>query len=207
MPHDVLQCSHNTLQDKCFCWHLQMRCNTQSLLVMALQEILDGKLCRLQQASSVEIATAETKGQSQLLSASVLTGLANLDHCFVSACSCLCRQQQVSSTEAAKEETEKVAAAALEAVLAAVPRHRQDLTLLEALDKALDGAKRSSQKRFSESNAAAGVITADIAKLQQLLQPQVRPCMTSCSAIFMAWPFKWSLSICDVLLDPLCHSC
>ncbi|KAL0037016.1 hypothetical protein WJX77_009443 [Trebouxia sp. C0004] len=82
------------------------------------------------------------------------------------------RQQQVSSTEAAKEETEKAAAAALEAVLAAVPRHRQDLTLLEALDKALEGTKRLSQKRFSESNAAAGVITVDIAKLQQLLQPQ-----------------------------------
>ncbi|DBA80649.1 TPA: hypothetical protein ACH3X1_007895 [Trebouxia sp. C0004] len=82
------------------------------------------------------------------------------------------KQQQVSSTEAAKEETEKAAAAALEAVLAAVPRHRQDLTLLEALDKALEGTKRLSQKRFSESNAAAGVITVDIAKLQQLLQPQ-----------------------------------
>ncbi len=107
-----------------------------------------------------------------------MTGLAVLDHCFESADSCLCRQQQVSSTEAAKEDTEKAAAAALEAVLAAVPRHRQDLTLLEALDKALEGAKRLSQKRFSESNAAAGVITADIAKLQQLLQPQVRPCTT-----------------------------
>lgn len=90
----------------------------------------------------------------------------------------------MSSTEAAKEETEKAAAAALEAVLAAVPRHRQDLTLLEALDKALDGAKRLSQKRFSESNAAAGVITADIAKLQQLLQPQVRPCMTFYPTLF-----------------------
>ncbi|DBB04647.1 TPA: hypothetical protein ACH3X1_012711 [Trebouxia sp. C0004] len=82
------------------------------------------------------------------------------------------RQQQVSSAEAAKEETEKAAAAALEAVLAAVPRHRLDLTLLEALDKALESAKRLSQKRFSESNAAAGLITADIVKLQQLLQPR-----------------------------------
>lgn len=90
----------------------------------------------------------------------------------------------MSSIEAAKEETEKAAAAALEAVQTAVPRHGQDLTLLEALDKALEGAKRSSQKRFSESNAAAGVITADIAKLQQLLQPQVRPCMTCSSTPF-----------------------
>lgn len=130
-----------------------------------------------------------------------------LDHCSVSDEIGLCRQQQVSSTEAAKEETEKAAAAALEAVLAAVPRHRQDLTLLEALDKALEGAKRLSQKRFSESNAAAGVITADIATLQQLLQPQVGPCMISCLTIFMAWPCKWPLSICDLLLDPLCHSC
>lgn len=89
---------------------------------MALQEIPGGKLCRLQQASSVEIAKAETKGQSQLLLACVLTGLAILDHCLVSADSCLCRQQQVSSTESAKEETEKAAAVALEAVLAAVPR-------------------------------------------------------------------------------------
>ncbi len=97
----------------------------------------------------------------------------------------------MSSTDAAKEETEKAAAAALEAVLAAVPRHRQDLTLLEALDKALEGAKRLSQKRFSESNAAAGVITADIAKLQQLLQPQVRPCMT--------FYFRSH----DLLIDPL----
>lgn len=144
----------------------------------------DNKVCRPQQASSVEIAKTETTGQSQLLSSFVLTGIAILDHCFVSADSCLCRQQQVSSVEAAKEETEKAATAAVEAVLAAVPRHRQDLTLLEALDKALDGAKRLSQKRFSESNAAAGVITADIAKLQQLLQPQVRLCMTLYSNLF-----------------------
>ena len=107
-----------------------------------------------------------------------------LDHCSVSDEIGLCRQQQVSSTEAAEEETEKAATAALEAVLAAVPRHRQDLTLLEALDKALEGAKRLSQKRFSESNVAAGVITTDIAKLQQLLQPQVRSCTTFYSTLF-----------------------
>jgi len=114
-----------------------------------------------------------------------LTGLAVLEHYLETADIGLCRQQQVSSTEAAKEETEKAAAAALEAVLAAVPRHRQDLTLLEALDKALEGAKRLSQKRFSESNAAAGVITANIANLQQLLQPQVGPCVTFYSTLFM----------------------
>ncbi len=66
-----------------------------------------------------------------------------------------------------------MAGTALDMVLAAVPRHRQDLTLIEALDKALDGAKRAASKKFSERTAAAGVITADIAKLQQLLQPQV----------------------------------
>jgi len=59
----------------------------------------------------------------------------------------------VSSTEAAKEETEKAAAAALEAVLAAVSRHRQDLTLLEALDKA--------------SKAQRGYLTRGSAKAMQ----------------------------------------
>ena len=54
----------------------------------------------------------------------------------------------MSSTEAAKEETEKAAAAALEAVLAAVPRHRQDLTLLEALTKPLK-AQRGYLRRGS----------------------------------------------------------
>ena len=109
----------------------------------------------------------------------------------------------MSSTDAAKEETEKAAAAALEVVLAAVPRHRQDLTLLEALDKALDGAKRLSQKRFSESNAAAGVITADIAKLQHLLQPQVRPCMTFYTTFFKTLLYKRAPSVCGVLLNSL----
>ena len=83
------------------------------------------------------------------------------------------RQQQISSIEAAKQETEQRSAEALGVVLAAVPRHCQDLTLIEALDRALEGAKRSANKKFSESTAAAGIITADIAKLQQLLQPQV----------------------------------
>ena len=65
------------------------------------------------------------------------------------------------------------AAEALEAVLAAIPRHRQDLLLIEALDKALDAAKKTANTRFSESNAAAVAIQSQIAAMQQLLQPQV----------------------------------
>ena len=67
-----------------------------------------------------------------------------------------------------------------------MPRHRQDLTLIEALDKALEGARKACQKRFSESTAAAGLITADIAKLQQLLQPQVNLYAGSLVGIWIA---------------------
>lgn len=72
----------------------------------------------------------------------------------------------------------------MEAVLAAVPRHRQDLALIEALDKSLDGAKKTANKKFGDSTAAAGVITAEIAELQQLLQPQVCALKDSMMAAF-----------------------
>lgn len=85
------------------------------------------------------------------------------------------RQHQLSSIEAAKTGAEAKAAAALETVLAAVPRHRQDLVLIEALDKALDGAKKAATKKFIGSTAAAGAIATQIAAVQQLLQPQVGP--------------------------------
>lgn len=83
------------------------------------------------------------------------------------------RQQQLDSIEAAKTGAEAKAAEALETVLAAVPRHRQDLVLIEALDRALAGAKKAATKKFVDSNAAAGNIAIQIAALQQLLQPQV----------------------------------
>ena len=83
------------------------------------------------------------------------------------------RQQQLSSIEGAKTGAEVKAAEALESVLAAVPRHRQDLVLIQALNRALDGAKKTATKKFVNSNAAAGTIATQIAALQQLLQPQV----------------------------------
>lgn len=83
------------------------------------------------------------------------------------------RQQQLSSVEAAKTDAEAKATEALEAVLAAVPRHRQDLVLIEALDKALDRATKMATKQFGNSTAAAGAIAEHIAALQQLMQPQV----------------------------------
>lgn len=104
------------------------------------------------------------------------------------------RQQQLSSIEAAKTGAEAKAAEALETVLAAVPRHRQDLVLIEALDKALDGAKKAATKKFVGSTAAAGTITTQIAALQQLLQPQVDP-------VSLVVPQQ------AVLFAPLQHSC
>lgn len=83
------------------------------------------------------------------------------------------RQQQLSSVEEATIDTEAKATQALGSVMAAVPRHKQDLTLLEALDKSLDAAKRTATKKLSNSSAAGGAITAEIAQLQLLLQPQV----------------------------------
>ena len=102
------------------------------------------------------------------------------------------RQQQLSSIEAAKTGAEAKAAEALETVLAAVPRHRQDLALIEALDRALDGAKKAATRKFVDSNAAAGTITTQIAALQQLLQPQVStpPLTVSQQAVL-------SLSLCS----------
>lgn len=85
------------------------------------------------------------------------------------------RQQQLGSVEAAKTDAEAKATEALEAVLAAVPRHRQDLVLIEALDKALDRATKTATKQFGTSMAAAGAISEHIAALQQLLQPKVSP--------------------------------
>ena len=84
-----------------------------------------------------------------------------------------CRQSQLSSIEAAKAGAEAKAAEALETVLAAVPRHRQDLVLIEALDRALDRAQKTATKKFVDSTAASGTIATQIAALQQLLQPQV----------------------------------
>ena len=83
------------------------------------------------------------------------------------------RQQQLSSIEAAKTGAEAKAAEALETVLAAVPRHRQDLVLIEALDRALAGAKKAAAKKFVDSSAAASDIATQIAALRQVLQPQV----------------------------------
>lgn len=105
------------------------------------------------------------------------------------------RQQQLSSIEAAKTGAEAKAAAALETVLAAVPRHRQDLVLIEALDKALDGAKKAATKKFVGSTDAGGTIATQIAALQQLLQPQVgmlslavpQQAVMSAPAVFVCW--------------------
>lgn len=107
------------------------------------------------------------------------------------------RQQQLSSIEAAKTSAEAKAAEALETVLAAVPRHRQDLVLIEALDRALDGAKKAATKKFVDSNAAASYIATQIAALQQLLQPQVStpPLIVSQQAILsLSAALEWCTS-------------
>ena len=83
------------------------------------------------------------------------------------------RLQQLNSIEAFKTDTEAKAVEVLQSVLVAVPRHRHDLTLIEALDKALAGARNTANKKFMASSEAGGVITAEIAALQHLLQPQV----------------------------------
>lgn len=48
-----------------------------------------------------------------------------------------CREEQLGQVEAAKQAAVTKADEALAAVLAALPAHCQDLTLIEALDKAI----------------------------------------------------------------------
>ncbi len=64
MPHDVLKCSNNALQDFLLFTSAMLYTVTSGY---HYTESSDNRLCRPQQASSIVIAKAETKEQSQLL--------------------------------------------------------------------------------------------------------------------------------------------